>query len=209
MGNISFPSLSEPMHPGKRGRNLSSGPDRTQGRSRSVSLRRSRCLLWACSLAKAEKLEQVEFAYIAFKGGGGEVLSATLGGHVTLYAVAMSISAMSYVKEGKFRILAYLGAEKIAGYENVPSFQELYGFAPPNLMGIWGPKGMPGYALEKLDDAFAKGVREPNFTSVMNRMYTPVVYMNRAEVNKYAREEFPKVGEMMKILRDEETKGKR
>ena len=76
-------------------------------------------------------------------------------------------------------------------------------------MGVWGPKGIPEYVLEKLDDAFAKAVKEPYFINVMNRMYTPVVYMNRAEVNRYVREEFPKVGEIMKILRAEEAKGKK
>jgi hypothetical protein len=37
-------------------------------------------------------------------------------------------------------------------------------------------------------------------------MYTPIVYMNREEVNRYVREEFPRVGEIVKRLKAEEAK---
>jgi tripartite-type tricarboxylate transporter receptor subunit TctC len=156
---------------------------------------------------KAEQKEKVEFTYLAFKGSG-ETLTAILGGHVSLYACSLDSSGVSYLREGKLRILAYLGADKIPGHENFPSFPELYGVAPPSFFGVWGPKGIPEYVLEKLDDAFAKAVKDPSFVDVMNRMYTPVHYMNRAEVNRYVREEYPKVGEIVKILRAEGAKEK-
>ena len=76
-------------------------------------------------------------------------------------------------------------------------------------MGVWGPKGLPNYVLEKLDDAFAKGVKDPNFINVMNRIYYPIVYMNRAEFNKDVNEAFPKYGQMLKTLRAEEAKVKK
>lgn len=158
-------------------------------------------------LWQVEKQEKVEFVYVVLKGTG-ENLSATLGGHVTMSASALDPSAMSYVKEGKLRILAYMSKEKIPGYENIPSFQELYGFIPPNLMTVWGPKGLPDYVLKKLDEAFAYAVKDPEFIKVANRTLYPVVYMDRAELNKEVRQEFPKVGEIMKVLRAEEMKGK-
>jgi len=95
------------------------------------------------------------------------------------------------------------------GYENIPSLQELYGFSVPNLMGIFGPKGLPDYVLKKLDDVFAKAVKDPEFINVMNRMYTSVVYMDRTHVNKYVDETFPKFGEIIKILKAEEAKEKK
>ena len=160
------------------------------------------------SMWKAEQKEKVEFTYIVYKGSA-EVISATLGGHITMEASSIDPPRVQYLKDGKLRILAYLTREKVPGYEKAPTFHEMYGFEPPNLMGIWSPKGMPDYVLEKLDDAFAKAVKEPSFVNVMNRMYTPVVYMNRAEVNRHVKEEFPKVGEIIKILRAEEAKEKK
>ncbi len=39
--------------------------------------------------------------------------------------------------------------------------------------------------------------------------YTPIVYMNRAQMNKYVEETLPKGGEIMKMLKGEEAKQKK
>lgn len=160
------------------------------------------------SMWQVEKKERIEITYMVLPGTA-EALSALLGGHITMEAMSADAATMSYIKEGKFRILAYMSKEKIPGYEDIPSFHELYGIVAPTFMGVWGPKGLPTYVSEKLDDAFAKGVRDPNFVNLANRLYTPIVYMNRAEVNKETSEMFRKVGELLKILRAEEAKEKK
>lgn len=122
----------------------------------------------------------------------------------------LNVSNMPYIKEGKLRILAFLGTQKGPGYEKIPTLEELYGLVPPaDLMGVFGPRGLPSYVLRKLDDAFAKTVRDPNFVNYMNRMYTPIVYMDRSQINKYIEEKLPKVGEIMKMLKAEEAKEKK
>jgi len=159
-------------------------------------------------LWQVEKQEQVQFTYVTFKSSA-EVLSATLGGHVTVYGSTVDPSTVPYLKERKLRILTYLGRDKIPGYESAPSLHEIYGFSIPNLMGAYGPKGLPDNVLKRLDDAFSKAVRDPDFIKVMNRMYTPVVYMDRIQMNRYVEETFQKVGEIMKILKSEEAKEKK
>jgi tripartite-type tricarboxylate transporter receptor subunit TctC len=159
-------------------------------------------------LWQVEKREQVEFTYITFKSSA-EVLNAILGGHVNMFANVVDPQTVPYIKEGKLRILSYGGSEKVPGYENIPSFQELYGFTIPNLMGVCGPKGLPDYVLKKLDDAFAKAVKEPEFIHMMSRMYTPIVYMDRGKTNQHVDETFHKVGEIMKVLKAEEAKEKK
>lgn len=69
-----------------------------------------------------------------------------------------------------------------------------------------GPSRDPRRCAEKLDDVIPKAARAPEFVNVMNRMCRAVVYMSRVKVND--REEFPKVREIMKILRAEEAKVK-
>jgi len=76
-------------------------------------------------------------------------------------------------------------------------------------LGVFGPKGIPEYVLRKLDDAFAKAVKDPNFVNVMNRMYTPIVYMNRAEVTNYVETMFLRMSEIIKALKTEEMKEKK
>jgi tripartite-type tricarboxylate transporter receptor subunit TctC len=159
-------------------------------------------------LWQVEQKEKVQFTIIPQKSSA-EILSSTLGGHVTMYGSTVDPSTVPYLKEGKLRILSYLGKDKVPGYENIPSIYEMYGFAIPNLLGIFGPKGLPEYILKKLDDAFAKAAKDPDFVNVMNQMYTPVVYMNRAQMNKYVEETLPKAGEIIKALKAEEAKEKK
>ncbi|MFB3883959.1 MAG: tripartite tricarboxylate transporter substrate binding protein [Thermodesulfobacteriota bacterium] len=157
-------------------------------------------------LWQVEKKEKVAFTCVPFKGGNAEMVPATLRGDITAFAGAPDHIAMNYVKEGKLRILAYLGSEKVPGYENVPTFPELYGYVMPNIWGVVGPKGLPDYVLKKLDNAFAKAVKSPNFITVMNRLEVPIVYMDRAQMTKYVDENFRQLGEIMKAMKAEETK---
>lgn len=153
-------------------------------------------------LWQVEQLEKVEFTIVPQKSSA-EILASTLGGHVTMYGSTCDPSTVPYIKEGKLRILSYLGTHKVPGFENVPSLHEIYGFAIPNLLGIFGPKNIPEYILKTLDSAFAKAVKDPDFVNVMNTMYTPIVYMNRAEMNKYVQDTLPKAKEIMTALKAE------
>ena len=157
------------------------------------------------ALWQVEKKEQVEFTCVPFKGGNAEMIPATLGGVITGFAGGADAINMQYVSEGKLRILTYLGAEKVPGYENIPSCPEMYGISMPNVQGVVGPKGIPDYVLKKLDDAFAYAVKNPDFISAMKRLGTPVIYMDRAQMNKYVEENFQKFGEVMKAMKAEEA----
>jgi len=156
------------------------------------------------ALYTAEQKEAIQLTYVPLKGSA-EVLSYTLGGHIKLFASSFDPTVYQYLRNGRLRLLAYLSTEKAEGFEDYPTFKELYDEVPPNLGGIWGPKGMPGHVLKKLDDAFARAVKDPDFIKVMKSMSMPVVYMNREEINDYARENLPKVGEVMRILKAQEV----
>ena len=126
-----------------------------------------------------------------------------------MYGASIDPSTMSYVKEGKLQPLLYLCKEKMPGYENVPSVEELYGIRVPNFMGVFGPKGIPEYALRKLDDAFGKAVKDSKFINVMNQMCTPVVYIPRNKMNDYVEKDFLEVSKVIKILKAEEATEKK
>lgn len=162
------------------------------------------------TLMNIEKRENVEFTYMPLKSSP-EVLSATLGGHITLYAGGVDASTMPYLKERKVRILAYMGLrdEKIQGYEDIPSTEELYGVSIPKALGVMGPKGLPDYVFNRLDDAFTKAVKDPDFIKVMDRLLIPVVYMNRVQMTKHMEELYKQGAEFMKMLKGEEAKEKK
>jgi tripartite-type tricarboxylate transporter receptor subunit TctC len=160
------------------------------------------------TLWQVEKKEQIKFTYVAFKGSA-EVLTNILGGHISMYGASIDPSTMSYVKEGKLRPLLYLCREKMPGYENIPSVEELYGIRVANFMGIFGPKGIPEYVLKKLDDAFGKAVKDSDFINVMNRMGTPVVYLPRDKMKERVEKDFLEVSKIINVLKAEEAAEKK
>ncbi len=159
-------------------------------------------------LWQIEKKEKVEFTYLAYKGSS-EVLSAILGGHINFFGSTADPSTLAYIREGKLRILTYLGENKVSGYEGIPSTIELYGYDCPSQLAVCGPKGIPEYALKKLEDAFAKAVKDPGFIKVMNQMNMPVDYMNRVELTKYVDGLFVKTAKIYEQIREEEAKKKK
>ncbi len=150
-------------------------------------------------LSQVEEKQKVKFSYVSFKSSA-EILTATLGGHITMYASTMDATVKSYLDEGKLRLLAFTDV-KAPKFEDYPTLRELYNLeTTPNLKAIWGPKGLPEPIVKKLEEAFAKAVKDPDFIKVMNQFYMPVVYMDRREVNKYVAKTLKEIGELMKKL---------
>jgi tripartite-type tricarboxylate transporter receptor subunit TctC len=115
---------------------------------------------------------------------------------------------LSYIREGTLRILTYLSSYKVSGYEGIPSTVELYGFEASSLLCVAAPKGIPEYAVKKLEDAFAKAAKEPVFTQMMARMNMPIDYKNRVDLTKYTQEYFSKMAKVYEQIRAEESKKK-
>jgi tripartite-type tricarboxylate transporter receptor subunit TctC len=159
-------------------------------------------------LWQVEHHEKVVFDYLPFKGSP-DALASILGGHNNLYAATIDTTTMSYINEGKLRLLAYAGQRKVPGYENVPSLYELYGIDFPDVATIYGPKGLPSYVTKKLGDAFEKGLKDPDFIEMMKRMYAPIVYRDGATQTKYMNDWFSKTAKTLAALNAEEAKEKK
>lgn len=158
------------------------------------------------AMYQLEKREQIQITYLV-QGGASESLTKILGGHINL-ETSMTPQHLQYIETGKLRILAYMNETKVPGYENYPSFEKLYGILAKGYMGVLGPKGLPNYVLEKLDDAFAKAVKDPGFVDIMNRNGNGVRYLNRAQIDKEVKELFQTYGDLIKALTAEEKEKK-
>ncbi len=155
-----------------------------------------------------ERKENVKFTYIPLKGTS-DLMTTLLGGHTNVSGSAADTVTVPYLKTGKIRILLYMCDTKLPGTENVPTLEELYGFKVPNIMGVFAPKGIPEPIMQKLDNAFAKAVKDPDFVKVMNQMHMPIMYMNRPEMTKYVDSTTQKTGELIKWLKEDEAKAKK
>lgn len=95
--------------------------------------------------------------YIAF-GGGGEVVAATLGGHIT--AITGGYAELSkYIESGQFRVLAVGSPTRIAGI-NAPTLKEQgLDMTIGNWRGVYGAANLTPAHRKELTDAVMAATR--------------------------------------------------
>jgi len=119
-------------------------------------------------------------------GGGGPALTALLGGHVDALAGGPNVS-VAQIKAGNVKVLANWGATRLAALPDVPTFKEL-GYKDVEFYiwsGFFAPAATPEPILKTLREATAKAVQTPEFKSAMQKMETPISYMDAPEFKKY------------------------
>ena len=121
----------------------------------------------------------VQFTHVPMKGGG-ESISAVLGGHVMLQAESPSWRQM--VDTGKFRLLKVWGAERNPKWPDAPSLKELgYPFVFDSPFGLGGPKGIDPVIARKLHDAFKLAYEDPRVIDLYDKFEFSRRYMNSAD----------------------------
>jgi tripartite-type tricarboxylate transporter receptor subunit TctC len=125
------------------------------------------------------KLKHVPYA------GAGPALTAILGGHVDTLASGPAV-VIPQIKAGKLRPLAGWGAKRVAALPDVPTFKELgYDIEFYIWAGIFAPTGTPEPILKKLRDTVRQALQEPDFNAAMEKLQTPVAYLDAPEFQKF------------------------
>jgi tripartite-type tricarboxylate transporter receptor subunit TctC len=146
-----------------------------------------------------EQREKVKFTYVPFKGSP-EMMSALLGGHIMMYVGSVDPSMVSYLEANKIRMLLYMSSYKIPSFENAPTTKELYGLLAPNVFGVCGPKGLPEYVVRRLEDAFTKAIKDPEYIRATKMMNWPEAYMNSKDMTTYVENTFRETKEIIDKL---------
>jgi len=119
--------------------------------------------------------------------GGGETTPAVLGGHVT--ATADSTGWAPQVDAGQLRLLVTWGNQRTKKWPDVPTLKELgYGIVSNSPFGIAGPKGMDPKVVKILHDAFKKGMEDPDYLKILERLDMEPFYKNSEDYAKYVKE---------------------
>jgi tripartite-type tricarboxylate transporter receptor subunit TctC len=125
------------------------------------------------------KLKHVPF------NGGGPALTALLGGHVQALASGPG-PVIPQIKAGKLRPLATWGEKRLDALPDVPTFKELgYDIQFYIWSGLFAPKGVPEPVMKTLREAVAKAVEDPEFKDQMEKLETPVAYLDAPEFQKF------------------------
>lgn len=140
----------------------------------------------------------IKWTHVPFKGNA-ETTAAVLAGQVTVAADASGWGPQ--VESGDLRLLVTWGNSRSDRWHNVPTLKELgYGIVSNSPFGIAGPKGMDPKVVKILHDAFRKGMKDPAFLKVMDKLDMEPFYMGSFEYTKYAKEMSDEAKELVEKL---------
>jgi tripartite-type tricarboxylate transporter receptor subunit TctC len=134
-------------------------------------------------IAKAAGLK---WTHVPFKGGA-ELNAALLGSHID--AIADSTSWAPLVNSGDFRLLVTWSPNRTRNWPNVPTLGEQgINLVVTSPYGVAGPKGMDPKVVKVLQDAFAKGVREPSYAEALKKFDQELAFLDTAAYEKHVAE---------------------
>ena len=117
--------------------------------------------------------------------GAGPALTALLGGHVDTLASGPAV-VIPHIKAGKIRPLAGWGDKRVASLPDVPTFKELghdiefYIWA-----GLFAPRGTSPAVMKTIREAVKQAVNTAEFKAAMNKLQTPIAYLDAPEFQKF------------------------
>src|SRR3954465_4251635 len=126
----------------------------------------------------------IQLFHVPYQGGGPAV-TALLGGQVQALASGPA-AAIGQIKAGKMRALASWGSERLALLPEIPTFKELgYDAEFYIWSGVFVPAATPPDIRMKLRAAVREAANSPEFKSAMEKVSTPVAYLDAPEFQKY------------------------
>ena len=117
--------------------------------------------------------------------GGGPAVTALLGGQVEALASGPA-AAIGQIKGGKMRALASWSTQRLALLPDLPTFKELgYDAEFYIWAGVFAPAATPAPIVARLREAVRNAVSDPDFRGAMDKVATPIAYLDAPEFQKY------------------------
>ena len=150
------------------------------------------------STAAAFRAAGVEATYVPYKGGA-DAMSALLGGQINALVAA---EFPPFAADGRVRLLAESGPDKVPGYPDVPTYEELgFPVSVPIFYGIAAPAGIPEEAVKAWDEAGRDMVKEPAFKAMLERLSGTGAYMGSDAFGRTIRDVNGKMAKLVPELK--------
>jgi putative tricarboxylic transport membrane protein len=147
-------------------------------------------------IAKAVGVEASKVNYVPFKGGG-EAVSAIIGGHVTAGISGYSEFAQ-HIKSGKMRALAVSSAKAIDG---IPSLKDQgINVELANWRGIFAAPGITTAQRDELVKVVEKAVKSKEWQEALKRQEWEDFYLPGDKYKDYIASENKRIGEILNDL---------
>jgi tripartite-type tricarboxylate transporter receptor subunit TctC len=140
-----------------------------------------------------------KYDYVPFSGGG-EAMTALLGGHVqVLFGNPSEVAPQ--VESGQIRLISIATPERLPGLPNVPTLKEQgYDITGVLWRGIVAPKGTPDDKIAKINQLVKKAMQDPTFVKYMKRSQLSDGYMAPAQFHESNQKQFIEYGEIIKKM---------
>lgn len=126
----------------------------------------------------------IQMFHVPYQGGGPAV-TALLGGQVHALASGPA-AAIGQIRGGKMRALASWGTERLTLLPDIPTFKELgYDAEFYIWSGVFVPAATPQAVQQRLRAAVREAALSPEFKGAMDKVSTPVKYLDAPEFQKY------------------------
>ena len=182
-----YKTIADVVNAAKEGKNLKFGG---QGTGSSMHL----------MMLDLSKQSGAKFTWLPYQGGA-ESITNLLGGHADIIATAPA-TVMQYVEAGQIRILGVSGKERLTYLPETPTLKESgYDIFLTQYRGFIARKGLPEDIKKQIIEAIHKGIQEPGFKEFMAQSKQEDGYMDSETFNKYAAEDFNKVGDLMQLMK--------
>jgi tripartite-type tricarboxylate transporter receptor subunit TctC len=127
----------------------------------------------------------IKLLHVPFRGAG-PALTALLGGTVQALASAPGVLKQQ-VDDGKLRVLANWGAERVTSFPDLPTFKEL-GYKDVEFYiwaGLFAQSALPTPIMTQLRKAVAEAVKAPEVVKTFETAGSPVAYLDAPEFAKF------------------------
>ena len=118
--------------------------------------------------------------------GAAPALTGLLSGTVQALASAPGVLKQQ-IDDGKIRVLANWGAERIPSFPNLPTFKEL-GYADVEFYiwaGLFAQRALPEPVMTRLRGAMREAVKAPEVAKTYEAAGSPVAYLDAPEFGKF------------------------
>jgi putative tricarboxylic transport membrane protein len=141
-------------------------------------------------IAKAAGGDPRKLKTVVFQGGG-EAITATLGGHVELISSAAN-NVIPFIAAGKMRVLGITAPQRLGGVlANVPTWKEQgIDVHITNWRMLAGPKGMTAAQVAYWDGALGRLVKTDEWKKDLDNNVFENTFMNSEATRRYLKAEF-------------------
>ena len=140
----------------------------------------------------------ISLSHVPYKGGA-PAITDVLGGQLPLAAVN-AVEVLPHVKAGKMRVLATLGAERVATMPDVPTIAEsgYKGFEASVWHAFIAPRGTPAAIVEKLKAEIHKALAAPDVRERLAALGAEISPTEPAQLGALIRTEHERYGKLIR-----------